>query len=139
MTAPHPLIKRLCDLRLAAGMSQREAERRAGLGKGTISLWEAGRYGAQVENLARYAALFGLTLALVPAADDEDDVLGEQLPYGQVIVGEGEKWCGGCKQVRSVRAFHQDLSRRDGLKSRCKYCLKERRERRARRQAEEAA
>jgi hypothetical protein len=76
----------------------------------------------------RVAALIIALAVMVP----DDATFGElvawthqdQLPYGELIIGPGEKWCGSCRQVRSRRTdFHKDASRRDGLYARCKVCV----------------
>jgi hypothetical protein len=35
----------------------------------------------------------------------------------------GERWCGTCKQLKSVDAFHRNLSRKDGLQLHCRACV----------------
>lgn len=52
----------------------------------------------------------------------EDPEVGEQLPYGQLVVGEGEKWCPDCQQVRATTEFNVDRSRKDKLFRKCKHC-----------------
>ncbi|MFG2001733.1 helix-turn-helix domain-containing protein [Spirillospora sp. NPDC048911] len=59
---PHRLITELKVKRLAAGLSAREAARRAGLGETAVCDWESGRCQPTVVALEAYMALFGLGL-----------------------------------------------------------------------------
>lgn len=76
----------------------------------------------------RTAALIIALAVMVPDDATFGDLVAwthqDQLPYGQLIIGPGEKWCGSCSQVRSRRTdFHVDRSRRDGLYARCRVCV----------------
>ncbi|MFF5261310.1 hypothetical protein ACFY4C_20400 [Actinomadura viridis] len=78
----------------------------------------------------RIAALIIALAVLVPDDARISELIAwthgqDQLPYGQLVVAPGEKWCGGCQQVRSVRDFGVDRSKRDGRRSRCKHCRAE--------------
>jgi len=132
MTAPHPLIVEMVQRRQALGLTHSDIHAITGLARHTVRNWETGRRAPMLGALDAYLRALGLKLAVVPLSDVEDAVQDEQLPYGQLVVGEGEKWCGGCQQVRPVREFHVDRSRRDGRRSRCKHCVREYMQRRAR-------
>lgn len=78
----------------------------------------------------RIAALIVALAVLVPDDIPVSELVSwthgqEQLPFGQMVLAAGEKWCGSCQQVRARRDFHKDRSRKDGLYSRCKVCLSE--------------
>ncbi|GAA3958267.1 hypothetical protein GCM10023085_45890 [Actinomadura viridis] len=78
----------------------------------------------------RIAALIIALAVLVPDDATFSELIAwthgqDQLPYGQLVIAPGEKWCAGCQQVRSVRDFGVDRSKRDGLRSRCKHCRAE--------------
>jgi transcriptional regulator with XRE-family HTH domain len=129
MTAPHPLLQQLATERRRAGLRQRDAAARAGLSARSISYWETGTRQPAIDGLELYAAALGFRLIAVPLEqptedtdEDTDDDLGEQIPFGELVLGNGEKCCSSCRQVRSVRDFHTDRSRRDGLKYRCRFC-----------------
>lgn len=86
---------------------------------------------------ARTAALMIALAVMIPDDASFGDLIAwthqDQLPYGQLVVGPGEKWCGGCAQVLPVGAFQQDTSRPDGLKYRCRLCFNEQERKRYRR------
>lgn len=132
MSAPHPLIMEMVQRRRELGLTHTDIHAVTGLARSTIRNWETGRRDPMLGALDAYLRALGLKLAVVPLGDVEEVVQDEQLPYGQLVVGEGEKWCSGCMQVRPVREFHVDRSRRDGRKSRCKHCVRDMKARRAR-------
>lgn len=125
MNTPHPLLEQLAAERRRAGLRQRDAAARAGLSARSISYWETGTRQPAIDGLEMYAAALGFRLIAVPLeqpAEDTGDGQGEQIPFGELIVGAGEKFCPSCGQARAVRDFHADKSRRDGLKYRCRFC-----------------
>ena len=78
----------------------------------------------------RIAGLVIALAALVPDDVPVRDLVSwthgqDQLPFGQLVLAAGEKWCGSCQQVRARRDFHRDRSRKDGLYARCKVCVSE--------------
>lgn len=91
----------------------------------------------------RTAALIIALAVMVPDDATFGDLVAwthqEQIPYGELVIGPGEKWCGSCRQVRSRRTdFNVDRSRKDGLYARCRVCLSgEYQERKARAEREQ--
>src|SRR5687768_16868047 len=51
-----------------------------------------------------------------------DEPMGEQLPLGELVIGEGEKYCPDCAQVLPLEDFHVDNSRKDGRHRTCRQC-----------------
>lgn len=128
MSQPSALMVDLRDERRAQGLTQKTAALRAGIGEKTISNWEQGLNQPTLESVEIYLASLGLRLVVAPieADETEDADLGEQLPYGELVIGEGEKWCPCCCQIRSRKTeFHADRSRRDGLWRKCKHCRRD--------------
>lgn len=126
-TYPHPLIAQLADERRLRGLSQVAAANRAGISVSTLNAWEGGA----MPNLAAlqcYLDALGLRLVAIPAAAPTPvwRTHGQQIPFGQLTVGEGEKWCPDCTQVQPVSEFTVDRQRRDGLAWRCRACAAER-------------
>jgi transcriptional regulator with XRE-family HTH domain len=121
---PHPLLAQLADERRRRGLSQAALADRAGLSRSSVEAWENGA----LPTLAALQCLLdalGMRVVALPADEPIpvfDVPAGEQIPFGQLTVGDGEKWCGCCRQVRSRRDFHTDRSRRDGLTWRCRFC-----------------
>jgi transcriptional regulator with XRE-family HTH domain len=62
-----PLIERLRVIRCAKGLSQKGAEKHAGLGANLLGTWEAGG-NATLKNLRQYAAALGYDIVLVKKA-----------------------------------------------------------------------
>lgn len=120
----------LAGIRAGRGLLVSEAAREAGLSRTTLAEWESGDHDPTLSNLGTYLESLGLRLTLT-AVDAGDDA-GEQLPYGDLVIAPGEKACNGCGQIRAVREFHVDRSRRDGRVSTCKHCRRDRRELRLR-------
>lgn len=93
----------------------------------------------------RTAALVVALAVMIPDDTAFGDLIAwthdqDQLPLGQLVIGPGERWCGSCQRILSVRDFQRDLSRRDGLKYVCRSCVSESGRRRYRRdRGEEAA
>lgn len=124
---PHPLIAQLADERRRRGLSQVAAANRAGISVSTLNAWEAGA----LPNLAAlqcYLDALDLRIVAIPAQAPTPvwRAPGQQIPFGQLTVGDGEKWCPDCAQVRSVSEFTVDRQRRDGLAWRCRFCAAER-------------
>ncbi|REF00266.1 hypothetical protein [Thermomonospora umbrina] len=143
MTAPHPLIEQLTARQTELDVTTTALFRRTGIACATVYNWRAGRRTPRLQELISAGEALGLRLTWerveVPV-DGWEVEPDEQLPYGELVLDENEKFCSGCGQVRSRRDdFHQDRSKRDGLKSACKYCHKDRREQRARQAGEAAA
>ena len=127
MTAlnPHPLIAQLTDERRRRGLSQAAVAARAGLSVSSLNAWEGGAM-PTLAALQRYLDVLGLRVIAIPA-DVQARVYverspGQQIPFGQLTVGDGEKWCPECAQARPVADFTVDRSRRDGLAWRCRFC-----------------
>lgn len=81
-----------------------------------------------------YLRANGLRLTVVPLEQPVDVVVGDQIPFGELIVCRSEKYCPGCRQVRSRKNdFHADRTRGDGLVPYCKFCVSERRQARKQR------
>jgi transcriptional regulator with XRE-family HTH domain len=128
---PHPLIAQLADERRRRGLSQVAAANRAGIAVSSLNAWEAGA----LPNLAAlqcYLDGLGLRIVAIPAEAPTPvwRPPGQQIPFGQLTVGDGEKWCPDCEQVRAVSEFTTDRQRRDGLAWRCRFCAAERYQRR---------
>lgn len=142
MTAPHPLIAELTTRQQELGITTTDVSRTTGIARSTINNWRAGRRDPRLYELETYAEALGARLAWQPVDGwtVEEPEPAEQLPYGQLVLDENEKYCAGCDQVRSRRTdFHRDRSKKDGLKPTCKFCCLERRERRAQQAGEAAA
>lgn len=125
-TYPHPLIAQLADERRRRGLSQIAAANRAGISVSTLNAWEGGA----MPNLAAlqcYLDALDLRLVAIPAEAPTPiwRTQGQQIPFGQLTVGDGEKWCPDCTQVRPVSEFTVDRQRRDGLAWRCRACAAE--------------
>lgn len=130
MTAPHPLLGQLKTERLARGLRQCDAADRAGLCARSIGYWETGTRQPTLDGLDLYARALGFRIIAVPldtndTADTAEDDPGDQLPYGELVIGTGEAWCHGCHQARSLRDFDKDKSKKNGRRSRCKHCRKD--------------
>lgn len=65
----HPVIVHLTHLRKAAGLSQAEVAKRAGVIFQQISLWERGANNPNLGNLTRWAAAFNLTITTTDGGD----------------------------------------------------------------------
>jgi transcriptional regulator with XRE-family HTH domain len=142
VSQPSALMVDLRDERWAQGLTQKTAALQAGIGEKTISNWEQGLNQPTLESVEIYLASLGLRLVVAPIEPDEteDADLGEQLPYGELVIGEGEKRCPCCRQIRSRSTeFHADLSRKDGLWRKCKHCRRDDRARLQQTPAREAA
>lgn len=143
MTAPHPLIAQLADERTRRGLSRTAAAQRAGISERSLRDWEHGGY-PNLAALQDYLDALGLRLIAIPAgpADLDHEPPGDQIPFGQLILGDGEKACSSCSQIRSRRDFTKDRSRKDGLSWRCRFCVaalyRQRRDRTDREQQEVA-
>lgn len=126
MTALHPLIAQLAAERARRGLTRTAAANRAGISERSLRDWEHGGY-PNLAALQDYLDALGLRLVAIPAgpAHDtgEETPPGEQIPFGELILGAGEKGCGSCRQVRSLRDFTKDRSRKDGLSWRCRFCV----------------
>lgn len=125
MTAAHPLVVEMTRVRTGRGVTHTGIHDATGIARSTIRNWETGRRDPQLAMFDTYLRSLGLRLAIVPLeepAETIDDDLGEQIPFGELVVGDGEKRCSSCRQVRATRDFHTDNSRRDGLKYRCRFC-----------------
>jgi transcriptional regulator with XRE-family HTH domain len=127
MTAPHPhpLIAQLADERRRRGLSQAAAAALAGISVSTLNAWETGA----LPNLAAlqcYLDALGFRVIAIPAGVSARVYVerppGQQIPFGQLTVGEGEKWCPDCAETRPVSDFTADRQRRDGLAWRCRFC-----------------
>lgn len=74
----------------------------------------------------RIAALIIALAVMVPDDATFSELIAwthqDQLPYGELVVAPGEKWCSGCQQVLSVRDFAVDKSKKDGRRFRCNRC-----------------
>lgn len=76
MKRPHPVIERLKQERLRAGMSRPQAAQRLFVSEPTLYGRERGQHEpSTLADLDRWAALFGLRVELVPV--DEAERLGE--------------------------------------------------------------
>lgn len=97
----------------------------------SLNAWEAGAL-PTLAALQCYLDVLGLRLVAIPAEAPTPiwRPPGQQIPFGEMTVGEGEKRCPGCDQVRSVSEFTVDRQRRDGLAWRCRFCAAERYQRR---------
>jgi transcriptional regulator with XRE-family HTH domain len=72
---PHPILAELTILRLQAGYSQTRVAKAIGSGQGAVSGFEIGRPGYQnpsIHLLERWAAVFGLEIALVQPDPDPE-------------------------------------------------------------------
>lgn len=121
---PHPLIAQLAAERRRRDLSRTDAAQRAGISERSLRDWENGGM-PNLSALQDYLDALGLRLIAIPAGPGEaDEPPGEQIPFGQLILSDGEKFCPSCQQVRSRRTdFHRDASRKDGLYARCKTCV----------------
>lgn len=128
---PHPLIAQLADERRRRGLSQVAAANRAGISVSSLNAWEAGAL-PTLAALQCYLDALGMRLVAIPAQAPTPiwRPPGDQIPFGQLTVGEGEKWCPDCQQVRAESEFTVDRQRRDGLAWRCSFCAAERYRRR---------
>lgn len=138
MSAPHTLDALIEDMlpaatEIAVCVRDRDA---AGVAAALAPVLDAG-------DRDRTAALIIALAVMVPDDVRFADLIAwtyqDQLPYGELVIGPGEKWCGSCRQVRSRRTdFNVDRSRKDGLYARCKVCLAdEYQERKARAEREQ--
>jgi transcriptional regulator with XRE-family HTH domain len=115
---PHPLIAQLADERRRRGLSQVAAANRAGIAVSSLNAWEAGA----LPNLAAlqcYLDGLGLRIVAIPAEAPTPvwRPPGQQIPFGQLTVGDGEKWCPDCEQVRAVTGWRGGAgsARRSGI------------------------
>jgi transcriptional regulator with XRE-family HTH domain len=134
----HPLVAEMTRARTEHGVTHTGIHDTTGIARSTIRNWETGRRDPQLAMFDTYLRALGLRLAVVPLeqpADDTDDDPGEQIPFGELVTDPAEKFCRGCQQTRPRRDFYKDRSRRDGLTSRCKFCVTERVERNEARRA----
>jgi len=125
MTAAHHLVVEMTRARTERGVTHTGIHDATGIARSTVRNWETGRRDPQLAMFDTYLRALGLRLTIVPLeepADDPNDHPGEQIPFGQFVLGDGEKWCSSCQQVRATRDFHADKSRKDGLKYRCRFC-----------------
>lgn len=60
---PRPTTNRICELRVKAGLSQRDLAGRAGVTRSQIAHWEAGRYGMVLDNADAVARALGVSVA----------------------------------------------------------------------------
>jgi transcriptional regulator with XRE-family HTH domain len=146
MTAPypHPVIAQLADERRRRGLSQAAAAALAGISVSTLNAWETGATMPTLAALQCYLDALGLRVIAIPAGVSARVYVerppGQQIPFGQLTVGEGEKWCPECAQARPVSDFTVDRQRRDGLAWRCRLCAAERyRQRKDREQRDRVA
>lgn len=120
---PHPLLAQLADERRRRGLSQAAVAQRAGLSRSSVEAWEGGA----MPTLAALQCLLdalGLRVVAIPADAPTPvyDRRREQIPFGQLTVGDGEKWCPACQRALPVAEFTVDRHRRDGLAWRCRGC-----------------
>ncbi|MFE9099903.1 helix-turn-helix domain-containing protein [Actinomadura geliboluensis] len=129
---PHPLIEQLAEERRRLGLSQTAAADRAGIGRATLSAWEGGA----LPTLAALQCLvdaLGMRLVAIPADEPTpvyDPPFGQQIPFGQLTVSDGEKWCPDCQNTLPIGEFTRDQQRQDGLAWRCRSCAADRYQRR---------
>lgn len=136
MTGPHPLDGLIDDMlptatEIAVCVRDRDT---AGVHTALGPVLDAG-------NRDQVAALIIALAVMVPDDVTFGDLVAwtyqDQLPYGELVIGPGEKWCSSCQQVRSRRTdFHVDRSRKDGLFARCKVCVSQERQEQRRRRAD---
>lgn len=67
---PHPIAATLAHARREAGLSQARIAVRLHVNPKTVSNWERGYCEPTMADLSRWAALFGLRVALVPEVGD---------------------------------------------------------------------
>jgi len=138
MSAPHPIVIEAARRRTELGLTIRDIHADTGIAASTIRNWETGRRAPMLGAFDAYLRANGLRLTVVPLEQPVDVVVGDQLPFGELVLDRSEKFCTGCQQVRSRRNdFHADKSRGDGLCPYCKFCVSERRLARRRRVEEE--
>ena len=138
MTAPHEVVLELTRRREELGLTHDDIHASTGIASSTVRNWETGRRAPMLGVLDAYLRAMGFRLTVVPLEQPVDVVVGEQLPFGELVLCKTEKFCSGCQQVRSrERDFHGDRSRGDGLSPYCRYCVSDQRQ--ARRQRAEQA
>jgi transcriptional regulator with XRE-family HTH domain len=134
MTAPHEIVLELARRRQELGLTHDDIHASTGIARSSVRNWETGRRAPMLSALDAYLRAMGFRLTVVPLEQPVDVVVGEQLPFGELVLCKTEKFCSGCQQVRSrERDFHSDRSRGDGLSPYCRYCVSEQRQARKQR------
>lgn len=129
MTAPHPIVIEGTRRREELGLTHEHIHATTGLARSTVRNWETGRRAPMLGAFDAYLRANGLRLTVVPLEQPVDVAVGDQLPFGELVLDASEKFCRGCQQARSrLRDFHSDTSRGDGMSPRCKYCVSEQRQ-----------
>lgn len=133
MSAPHPVVIEAARRREELGLTHEHIHAVTGLARSTVRNWDTGRRSPMLGAFDAYLRANGLRLTVVPLEQPVDVVVGDQLPFGELVLDASEKFCRGCQQARSRRTgFHSDASRGDGLSPRCKWCVSEKRQRQRR-------
>jgi len=130
MTAPHALVQQLEARRSELGLTGADIQEAVGVTSRALRYWAAGRNDPTLTLFSLVARAHRMKLVLVPDGDAVSDQAGPQIPFGELILDDNEKYCRGCDQIRPRREFYVDRSRKDGVQSRCKFCVTERNERR---------
>lgn len=86
-----PLAAQLRALRVAAGLTLREACARTALSQSALSDIERGRRRPSLETLEKLLVVYQMRLAIVPAQPPAASVLLQRLREGQLTTGEQEQ------------------------------------------------
>lgn len=66
---PHRILAQLAHVRRTSGRAQSAVARDLFVSGATLSFWETGRHQPKLEDVERWAAMFGYRLELVPVED----------------------------------------------------------------------